>query len=216
MTATTFYRSARRRVLRSAFERGRLEDTYGVVSLEELDVAHPDRRHYEPSGWKHLSRALRGRPIAPGDVFLDYGSGKGRIVQQAAQLPFARVLGIEISEELTAVARRNIDNNRESLVCGDVTLECCDVADFAVPDDVTHAYLYNSFVGPTFSAALDELVRSHDRRPRWMTLFYVHPLMADVLAAHPRFALEQVVGRRRRIDRRLHVYGVLPSDETTP
>ena len=209
MTAIGPYRSLRRHVMRRLFERGELEDTYGVVTLDEFDIAHPDRRHYEPSGWRQLARALKGRPIGPDEVFLDYGSGKGRIVYQAARLPFGRVLGVEISEQLTEIARRNIERNRDRLRCGEVTLTCADVVDFEVPDDVTYAYLYNSFVGRTFEVALDGLVRSYDRRPRSLTLIYTHPLLAHVLAAHGRFELEQVVGRRRRLDRQLHVYAVV-------
>lgn len=37
MTTLASFRSARRRVLRGIFERGRLKDTYGVVSLDELE-----------------------------------------------------------------------------------------------------------------------------------------------------------------------------------
>lgn len=209
MTGLSAYKSIRRRALRRVFERGELEDTYGVVTLDKLDVAHPDRKHYEPSGWRWLARALKGRRIGPADVFLDYGAGKGRIVYQAAQLPFGRVLGVEISEELAEVARRNVERNRERLKCPDVTVTRADVVEFDVPDDVTYAYIYNSFIGPTFDAALDGLVRSYDRRSRSLTLIYGHPVLADVLAAHPRFELEEVVGPRRRFDRQLHVYTVV-------
>lgn len=207
MTSAGLYKTIRRRAMRRLFERGELEDTYGVVMLDAL--AHPDRRHYEPSGWRWLARALKGRRIGPADGFLDYGAGKGRIVYQAAQLPFGRVRGVEISEELTAVARRNIERNRDRLACRDVTLTCADVVDFEVPDDVSYAYIYNSFTGPTFDAALDGLVRSYDRRPRPVTLIYGHPVLAGVLAAHPRFELEEVVGPHRRFDRRLNVYAVV-------
>ena len=110
-----------------------------------------------------------------------------------------------------------MEHNRTHLACGDVTLHCGDAADYEVPDDVTHVYIFNAFVGPTFLAVLDQLTRSHDRRPRTLTLIYGHPLMAGALAAHPRFALRAVVGRHRRIDRRHHVYTVLaPSEEQTP
>lgn len=212
MSAVGRYRSTRRAIMRRLFERGELEDTYGVITLDDLDVAHPDRRDYEPSGWRYLARALRGRPIGPAESFLDCGSGKGRIVYQAAQLPFGRVLGVEISEELTDVARRNIARNGEHIKCGEVKLTCADVVAYEVPDDVTYAYIYNSFVGPTFDAALDGLVRSYDRRPRTLSLIYGHPVLADVLAAHPRFALEQICGRRRRIDHQLHIHTVTGPD----
>ena len=216
MSAIAHYRSVRRQIMSRAFGGGQLEDTYGVVTLDELDLAHPDRVHYEPSGWTALGRALRGQTISPTDVFLDYGSGKGRVVQQAARLPFARVLGIEISPDLNAIARRNVERHRERLTCRDVELVCGDVADFEVPDDVTLAYCFNAFVGDTFVLAMEALVRSHDRPPRSLTLVYGHPLMAGALAAHPRFELERVVGRPSRIDRQLYVYRVIePTAEAT-
>ncbi len=45
--------------------------------------------------------------------FLDFGSGKGRMVIAAATLPFRRVLGVEISDRLLQEARRNVEAMRE-------------------------------------------------------------------------------------------------------
>ena len=40
--------------------------------------------------------------------FVDYGSGKGRVLMLAAAYPFRRILGVEFSESLDRVARDNI------------------------------------------------------------------------------------------------------------
>jgi len=179
----------RRRLTRLFYERGRLEDTYGTVDLSELGLGHPERIEYEPSSWTALPRALEGIEIRSDDVFLDYGCGKGRVIYQAAMLPFRRVTGLELSDELLSVARRNIERNRGRLKCADVELIHGDVTEFEVPDDVTIAYLYNPFTGDLFRSAIDGLVRSLERRPRRLTIVYVNPTMADDLERVPAFQL---------------------------
>lgn len=179
---------ARRRVARLVHERGHMEDTYGTVELTELGFDNPEYVHYQPSSWRHLDRALEGCEVGPGDVFLDLGCGKGRIVYLAAQRPFDRVVGVEIAPELLAVAQRNVDRNSARLAC-DVELVAADVVEYAVPDDVTYVYLYNPFVGDVFRAALGGLIASLDRRPRPMTLIYANPTMAEEIAACGRFEL---------------------------
>jgi hypothetical protein len=60
---------------------------------------------YEPSGWRSLRRILCAEDVSPGDVFVDLGSGKGRVILEAAQYPFHHVIGVEIAPELTAGRR---------------------------------------------------------------------------------------------------------------
>ena len=60
-----------------------------------------------------LSRALDRLQLNPRDfVFVDLGSGKGRVILRAATRPFRRVEGVEFSEPLHRVALRNIDKAR--------------------------------------------------------------------------------------------------------
>src|SRR5437763_11062946 len=87
-----------------AFDRGM--DTAGQEYRSEH--LHTDRVRYEPSGWGYLARALDPAEVGPDDVFVDFGSGKGRVVYQAGRLPFRRVIGVEVSEELNRIARRNL------------------------------------------------------------------------------------------------------------
>ena len=164
----------------------------GVDTAEpeiELDHFHPDRTHYLPSGWLDLRRALPRRDVQPTDVFVDFGSGKGRIVYEAAKYPFARVMGVEISAKLNEVARRNIERNRHKLSCRNVELITADAAEFEVPDDLTVAYFYHPFGGETFEKVLANIVGSLDRNPRRLTLIYQLPLDADRVLATGRFEL---------------------------
>ena len=69
--------------------------TTGVVQLEELGVAGRDRTEYQPLEWRALERVLKGFDIGSEDVFIDFGAGMGRVVLQAAERPFGRVLGVD-------------------------------------------------------------------------------------------------------------------------
>jgi SAM-dependent methyltransferase len=96
------------------------------------------------AGWTSVASSSP-RKYPPGDVFLDPGSGKGRAVLLAARYPFKRVIGVEFSESLTAIARRNMATFRARLRCHDVELVTADVVDYRIPDDVSVVYMFNLF-----------------------------------------------------------------------
>jgi hypothetical protein len=214
LKATSAYAAARRakgRLERLAFERGDFEDTGDRVLRAELELEHPDHLEYEASAWGWLRRALRRCRIEPDDVFLDLGSGKGRVVWQAAQYPFARVIGVEISPRLNTIARANIDRNRNRLTCNRVEFITADAADYEIPDDVTYAYLYSPFGGETFQRVLANLIASHDRRPRRMTLIYANPDLDQQIVGTGRFERTHVLkGWRPDVDEGswVHLYRV--------
>jgi SAM-dependent methyltransferase len=193
-------RVLRRRLARIVFERGAIEDTYGAADLSEFGLAHPDRVEYRPSSWRHLARGLRGCAVTRKDAFLDYGCGKGRVVHQAASLPFGRVIGVEISPQLLSVARRNLERNRHRLACRDVELVNSDARTYDVPDDVNYVYMYNPFVGDVFRDVLRNIERSLERRPRRLRLIYVYPVMDAALKASRWFTVvSDSNGRHERI-----------------
>src|SRR5689334_4233932 len=147
--------------------------TGGVVPLEELGVAAPDRVHYKPAPWHTLRRALPRRSVDGDDVFIDLGSGMGRVVFQAAlRYPFKRVVGVELAPRLHRIAQDNIGRNRDRLRCGSVQLVQADVLDYPIPDDVTVVFLDNPFTGAIFGTVLERLLASVDRAPRPLRIIY--------------------------------------------
>jgi SAM-dependent methyltransferase len=88
-------------------------DTAGYIELTALrtiDVAaKPFGAHYLPSPVAFVRKLLRGLNIRyESYVFVDLGSGKGRVLLLAAELPFKEIIGVEFSPELHAIARSNI------------------------------------------------------------------------------------------------------------
>jgi SAM-dependent methyltransferase len=204
-------RRLRRSVLNRVFERS--EETNEVVRLDELGLAQKGYHDYEPSGWRSLNRALQGLDIGPSDVFLDIGCGKGRVVAQAARRPFARVLGVELSEELAEQARRLAESERHRQRCGSVEIVNADVTTWQMPDHVTIAYIYNALSGAPLGAALDRIAESVSRAPRRLLLLYVNHLNEADVIAHPSFDLLERRGSRRwsaSDPRRISIFEVGP------
>lgn len=162
-------------------------DTFGNLATDDHDL---ERGFYKPLPWGILSRILKEEDIGPDDVFIDLGAGKGRAVfLAAAHYPFKRVIGVELLEELSAVARANIEQVRDQLLCQDVNVVTSDVLDYEIPDDVTFVFLYNPFRGHIFASVVDKLLESHDRRPRRMCLIYLFPTEFDYIRSTGRFRL---------------------------
>jgi len=187
--ARNAYLNGRRVLSEALFENRWGTDTARVADLDSLGIAAPGRVRYEPSGWLDLRRVLGHRDVTADDVFLDLGSGKGRVVLQAARYPFRRVIGVELSPSLVRIAAANVDARRDKLRCSDIEFVTADATKFVVPDDVTVVYLYNPFRGPLFAAAIDRVCESLDRRPRSLRLIYRTPLEEELILDTGRFRL---------------------------
>jgi SAM-dependent methyltransferase len=146
------------------------------LDKEALWSTDSNRGPYAPSPWRVLRRILRPAEVSSADVFLDLGSGTGRVVLEAATAyPFRRVIGVELVPRLTEIARETIARNSHRLRCQDVELISADLADYEIPDDVTVVYLFNPFWGSLFDVIVAKLIASLDDRPRRLRLIYLTP-----------------------------------------
>jgi SAM-dependent methyltransferase len=148
----------------------------GLVPIETLIDDYTDCHDYFPTSFAGFRTAMSEVAVSPGEVFIDYGSGKGRALIMAAQYPFRRIVGVEISPELNAVARSNLDRCKGRLRCRDIELWTGSAADFPVPPDASVVYLYNPFHGQVLRAVLMNLRASLDASPRRLRLVYNNPV----------------------------------------
>jgi predicted RNA methylase len=169
---------------RGLFYRVALENVHGldtttVVRLADVNEDDRGRSNYIPSGWATIRYMARIRPLRADDVILDIGSGKGRVVFLAATHPVKRVIGVELSVKLFAIAQENLRRVRKWLVCKNIEFVCCDASVYEIPDDATIIYLFNPFVGPPFMKVVDNIRESLRRRPRRVHVFYTNPVMHE-------------------------------------
>jgi len=175
------------------FERRHRLDTTEWVDLSDVGLDHPERGGYKPTGWLTLKKILPPEEVTADDVFLDLGSGKGRAVFLAAQYPFGRVIGVELSPELHAVAEKNLRRHDGRLGGTRIELVNADVVEYDVPADVTVLFLFNPFNGLVFSEALANVLRSLDEHPRPLRLVYVNPVEEAQVVATGRARLVREV-----------------------
>jgi hypothetical protein len=124
-----------------------------------------DRVPFHESSDEAIAEALREARVGAGDVFIDLGSGLGKVVR-AAMATGARARGIEIDPELVRRARE---------LGGDYICADACAADLS---DGTVFYLYVPFTGATLQTVMDRL--KEVRRP-----FRVCALSVDLEHAAP-------------------------------
>jgi hypothetical protein len=148
-----------------------------VITSTSLGYTNVASRDYVPTDYWNLRRAFRLLTnIDPEDVFLDFGSGLGRVVIFAALChKFRRVVGMEVSEHLNAVARRNVERALPRLRCQEIEIYTADVTRYDVPDDATVLYFFNPFVGELLESAFVAIKASIRRKPRSVRLLCVYP-----------------------------------------
>jgi len=75
-------------------------------------------------------------------TFIDIGCGKGGAIDVAANYPFTKLIGVEISPRLCELARNNLAVT-DSM--GRIQIVCSDATEYAYPDGPLMIYLFNPF-----------------------------------------------------------------------
>ena len=164
----------------SEFDREKGTDTEAIREIGSLDVHSDNARHavrYQPSPHLLATEVIHSIPIDPtAFTFIDFGSGKGRVLLIAAGLPFASVVGIEFSKELCDVATGNIaGQDVEAVRAADVSCIHQDVTTYELPDTPLVCYFYNPFDEVIMRQVVERLESSIGRAPRDVFVIYIHP-----------------------------------------
>jgi SAM-dependent methyltransferase len=168
---------------------------FGVSTKVDHEVAVDGDNHpYHGSQWLPVRRALRRLHPGPQDVFVDLGSGKGRVLLIAGRLPFGRVIGVDIDEALNQCAKENIRQAAGLLRAAEVTSVTASVLEWPVPDNLSVVFMFNPFMGETFHCAMERIVDSYDRKPRELRIVYGFPAEHDWLVSTGRVVVESITG----------------------
>lgn len=163
-------------------------DTADPVPLDRLDIAEEHKRlavEYAPTSPVRFCMKLLVLEIPFAEyVFVDLGSGKGRVLLLASEFPFRRIIGVELSESLHQTALRNFAAYRSrTQQCRALESVHCDAASFVPPNEPTVLYLYNPFHEEILKSVLANLRRSLEEQPRSLILVYSNPIHKHLLDA---------------------------------
>lgn len=154
-------------------------DTRGTLYHAQDVDAWAHARAYQPVGGRSFSRPLAGLDIdRRAFTFVDLGCGKGKALLLAARAGFGRVVGVELSEELAAIARANV---AAAATATEIEVLTQDATRYAFPDAPIVVFLYHPFDEPVLQPVLDNLERSLREHPREAYLVYVAPHLGEVV-----------------------------------
>lgn len=104
-----------------------------------------DGLSYQPTPVKLIRETIAALPIdASQFTFIDFGSGKGRVLFVASEFPFSRIIGVEYAVELHEAARRNLQSYRgDTQKCGHIEALCQDMTTFHFPEDPLVLFFFN-------------------------------------------------------------------------
>ena len=123
-------------------------------------------------------------------TFIDFGSGKGKMLLLASAYPFREILGVELSSALHRIAEKNLAIYRDpGQRCTKLRAICADALAFEPPPGPLVCFLYNPFQAAILRGVLENLERSLGREPRDMLVVYMHPLHRELLDRSKRWEL---------------------------
>ena len=163
----------------------------GWQETDTLDLSASDKEHahgYKPARLTHF-RHIINRINLPGEcVFVDFGSGKGRLLIAAIRLGFTKVVGVELSHALCTIAHENI---RRALPASTqqqaIRVVQCNAVDYVIQPNEDVFYFYNPFDGVVLRQVLANIAQSLQSHPRPAWLIYNNPRYAAVIEQHGLF-----------------------------
>ncbi len=164
-------------------------DTCGSIPLHELTINSKNAKSgviYDPVPIKTLRYVFSSISINFSEyTFIDFGSGKGRIILTASEYPFHQITGVEFATELHKVAIRNIASYTNSKQkCFDIQSIHTDAVDFEIPQMKCLFFFYAPFAPDIFLQVLENIKQSYLQHPREMLILYItdpisHPISSD-------------------------------------
>ncbi|MGO9649142.1 MAG: class I SAM-dependent methyltransferase [Terriglobales bacterium] len=136
---------------------------------------------YDGSNPAHFKRIVENLEVRYEDyAFVDFGSGKGRVLLLASAFPFRSVTGVEWSRELHEIAERNVGRYKGPRVCNEIESFCMDAGEFRIPPGKLVLYFFNPFGHEVMARVLENVRRSFEEDPREIILVYMNPRHREV------------------------------------
>jgi len=179
----TIARAAERR-----YDRALGIDTGGEIVGKRLMMT-PEGKAYAkgyagtpPSVAESLIGAVADK--ARGFTFVDFGAGKGRVLLIATRYPFARVVGVELSEPLIRIARANAAAHARHHPEGcPIDLVHADASTYELPQTPCVLFFYDPFQADLMERIGERVRGSFMASPRKMFVIYYFPAFAHVFEA---------------------------------
>jgi SAM-dependent methyltransferase len=166
-------------------------NTMTRVYLHDLEIQSDNKSKgykYVPTKARSFKQLMNKLDFPDNCVFVDFGSGKGRVLILASQFGFNKVIGIEFSPKLCAEARKNISiYKKKAGAAPNIQIIESDVVDYQINDNDNVFFLYNPFNRVIMDIVLTNIISSLRNRQRKIWLIYNHPIYQENIEIHDTF-----------------------------
>ena len=155
----------------------RLDKKFGINTRGKADIdwnlsSNLDAVGYAATRYVDLQRIAQYLNLSPDDVFVDYGSGKGRVVLFMSMQKIKKAIGLEIDPILMRETRKNIKTFEDKYPQhSPVEFIEGEAMDFD-PAEGTVFFFYNPFGEKTFQKIVNNIERSLQKNPRRILILY--------------------------------------------
>jgi SAM-dependent methyltransferase len=186
------------RYIEHPFDKRHGLDTAGYLSKRDLVTGHPNDVYLTgysavaPSVFRQMCRrwidTLAARRRVQAFSFVDVGAGKGRALLLASELPFRKVIGVELSKELAHTAAQNIEKwKQEHCLRVPIRVVHQDILDFRWPRTPLLVYLYNPFEREMMEHLIERLLAAAKAGSRCVDVLYLNPAFGYLLTRSRHF-----------------------------
>ncbi len=192
-----YRRVAPQRIPAHPFDVAHGVDCGGLIHRRSLRTGHPHDSH-GTAYWGTAPSLLRGAlarwtPTLDGTAytvaeytFVDIGCGKGRALLLASELPFRRIVGVELNPGLAAIASANIGRWMAKADPATVIEALhADALQVPLPDGPLLLYLYNPFDANIMHELLERIGSLTTSRRDPIDILYARPDHAELFDGVP-------------------------------
>lgn len=123
-------------------------------------------------------------------IFIDIGCGKGRMMMIASELPFRKVIGVELNPQIAAIASANAMKwSGGGFARCPLRVLSQDATEMVFPDSPCVMFLYNPFGSPVLRKLLDRVEQHFASGSGRLDILYLSPDFEGVLNEHMSFQL---------------------------
>lgn len=174
----------------SKFDKMYGTDTSGVIPLKDLEIK---TGNIEEANWYGPMPLIVFRQIMNNLTvdfnkyeFVDFGSGKGRVLLLASDYGFWKVTGVEFASELHRISNMNVDIlEHDTGKPSRIETICMDATEFVIPEVPVVLFFHSPFKGQAMERVLRNILTSYASHPREiMIIFYgTNSVSIDLLKA---------------------------------
>ncbi|HEY9340098.1 MAG TPA: class I SAM-dependent methyltransferase [Hanamia sp.] len=165
------------------------ERKYGIESikinrLKTLSIKGENKSHasiYQGANYFLLEKAFNYlKEVKAKDSFIDFGSGKGRVMAVAAFHGFRKITGIDFAASLCALAKENLNKIQPQFSQTKFTILCDDAVNYPIQKEDSVFFFFNPFDEIIMLKVVKNILKSLKEYPREVYVVYINPLHKEI------------------------------------